>query len=114
MITEAQLSDLPGGEEILKGLEDLSCGTLSIEACLAECCSPKLIQYGLADVSQTGRIVEPELEMYRLLAETDGEEAFVRYSSLLRRISSFGRALEHRAEIRSREANQGANGHRRP
>jgi len=78
MITEAQLSDLPGGEEILKGLEDLSCGTLSIEACLAECCSPKLIQYGLADVSQTGRIVEPELEMYRLLAETDGEEAFVR------------------------------------
>ena len=96
---QVDCSDLPGWEEIQVGIEHLKIGKVSTQACLAQCCSPRLIEHGLLNPELAASITEPELELYRLLVEKYGIEAYSRYSSLIRRVASFGRALDHRAKI---------------
>ena len=60
---------LPGAELISQGLEDLARGTESIEALLVSIAAPRLRSLGYA---MGEGFPEPELGLYRLLAEQHG------------------------------------------
>ncbi|TSA31898.1 MAG: hypothetical protein D4R65_10470 [Verrucomicrobiaceae bacterium] len=87
------LSGLPGEAMIRKGLSDRCDGCLSIESCLVEIASPRLARAGI--LHRDAPVMEAELTLYRLLSESAGD-AFSRYNSLLRELSSFEHALDHR------------------
>lgn len=80
---------LPGAELISQGLEDLERGTESIEALLVSIAAPRLRSLGY---SMGEGFPEPELGLYRLLAERYGDTAHSQYNALIRRIVSFQRA----------------------
>lgn len=82
-------SALPGAELISQGLEDLERGTESIEALLISIAAPRLRSLGY---SFGDGFPEPELRLYRLLAERYGDAAHSQYNALIRRIVSFQRA----------------------
>lgn len=91
---------LPGGDLIEKGLQDLACGKESVESLLVEIGTPRLrllnIQVRPSDCG------DPDRRLYDLLSERHGNEAHSKYNSLLRQLSSFARALEHRVFARKR------------
>ncbi|MGF1656272.1 MAG: hypothetical protein ACFCU3_04750 [Verrucomicrobiales bacterium] len=91
---DALLQGLPGHEMMLKGLQDVAREQKTIEACLVKIISLKLKSAGLLDqkleVSDS-----PHLELYSHLEQQPGY-AYGRYNSLLRNLSSFTRALDHR------------------
>ena len=80
---------LPGAELISQGLEDLERGVESIEALLVSIAAPRLrlLGYSFGD-----GFPEPELRLYRLLAERHGDAAHSQYNAFVRRIVSFQRA----------------------
>ncbi len=95
MIQE-DLADLPGAELVLPGLREVrqpgvtECGLLVLIA------APRLQRLGL-EVPDRPDIPQPyEHRLYELLEETHGDGAYSRYNSLIRRLTSFSSALEHR------------------
>ena len=87
------LSGLPGEAIIRKGLADRAEPRLSVESWLVEIAAPRLARAGILD--RDAPAPEPERALYRLLSESAGD-AYSRYNSLLRELSSFEHALDHR------------------
>lgn len=89
------LSQLPGGELIQRGLSDYSGGRVTPESCLLAIAWSRLQQGGLQMPIKTSQhFPEPEMQLYGLLREEAGD-AYSRYNSLLRRLISFEQSLEH-------------------
>ena len=88
------LSALPGGEIVMRGLEDLAAGTTdSVEALLVQIARPRLLAAGL---EIPGSVLEDaELALYRRLSDEGVEDPYAAYNSLLRRLVSCAAALEH-------------------
>lgn len=81
--------DLPGGDLIAAGLDDLARNAVSVPALLVSIGAPRLRQLGFA-IPRT--IADPESRLYDLLARSDGDAAHGRYNALVRRLVSFERA----------------------
>lgn len=82
--------DLPGGDLVRQGLEDLERGVESVEAMLVLVGAPNLRELGLDVPWITDPL--PEHRLYRLLAQTEGDAAHGAYNALIRRLVSFERA----------------------
>jgi len=91
---------LPGADLVRKGLQDLSQERISVEGLLVLVAGPRLRRLGIA-VPTCPNVVRPcEHRLYELLEESYGTDAYSRYNSLLRRMGSYARALEHQREHR--------------
>lgn len=86
------LQHLPGADVISRGLDDARKGISSIESLLVWIARPRLIRLGLSVPESAG--TEHELQLYQLLGEQYPQDAYSRYGSLLRLLTSFARALE--------------------
>jgi hypothetical protein len=87
------LSNLPGAELILPGLEDLSNGqSQTIGALLVAIAATRLSQAGL-DVAREHLAKEPEFALYDRLQDAQ-EDPYAYYNALLKRLDSFCSALE--------------------
>jgi hypothetical protein len=86
------LSALPGGDLVQRGLDDLARGDESIEALLVSIGAPRLRRLGLP-VPESA-FPSPEHRLYLKLAESDSDSAHSRYNALLGRLSSFANAAE--------------------
>ena len=96
MIGDADiLSGLPGEALIREGLIDRAEGRRTIAACLVELAAPRLVKARLLAPPAAGATLDTELFLYRLLQDL-GRKAFSSYTSLLRELTSFERALDHR------------------
>jgi hypothetical protein len=82
-------SDVPGFDEIRRGLEDLAAGRESQEALLVSIGAPRLRLLGF-DVPSP--IPDAEHRLYEQLARMDADAAHSRYNALVRRLVSFERA----------------------
>lgn len=83
--------DLPGGDLVREGLEDLQNGHETAPALLVAIGAPRLRRLGIA-VPETSQ--DPEHRLYALLARTEGDGAHSRFNALIRRLVSFERAAE--------------------
>ena len=90
--TPDQIRTLPGGERILKGLQDWRAGQTPISSCLVAIAFGKFRKAGLVEGEPP--FSEAELVLYDLLRK-EGGNAYGRYNSLIRELVSFGRALAH-------------------
>jgi len=86
-----ELSHLPGGDLVAKGLRDLAASTETEEALLVSIAAHRLRGRGLPVGAP---LPEPEHRLYERLAREDPDSAHSRYNALLRRIASFESALE--------------------
>jgi hypothetical protein len=87
------LTELPGAEWVLPGLEDLQQGqSQTIGALLVAIAATRLSMAGL-DVAKANLASEPELTLYALL-QNDHDDAYQFYNALLQRLNSFCNALE--------------------
>ena len=95
-LREEELADLPGAELVLPGLRELRAGEPTEGALLVLIAGPRLRELGI-DVPERSDIPRPyEHRLYELLEQTHGAGAYSRYGSLIRRVVSFSRALQHR------------------
>jgi hypothetical protein len=83
--------DLPGGDLVEAGLEDLQRGVESAPALLVASFAPRLRRLGVAVPDHS--LEEPEHRLYELLARERAGSAHSRYNALVRRMVSFARAL---------------------
>jgi hypothetical protein len=88
---EVDVTDLPGGDLIEVGLDDLRRRDETIAALLVAIGAPRLRRLGY-DVPDVVR--DPERRLYELLARTHVPSAHGRYNALVRRLVSFERAAE--------------------
>jgi hypothetical protein len=88
--SSAEISRLPGGKRMLRGLEDWRGGRITIDSCLVAVAFGKFRKAGL--VSGDAPFADAELVLYDLLRR-EGGNAYGRYNSLIRELVSFGRAL---------------------
>jgi hypothetical protein len=91
MMSNIDYSTFPGGVLIKQGLDDLAGGVESVAARLVLIGGPRLRRMGLP-IAQVSR--EPELLLYKLLAEDNPDSAHSRYNALIRLLVSFERAVE--------------------
>jgi len=81
------LEELPGGEIVVRGLEDLGKGTESPEALLVAMAATRLRELG---ISLPGALPSsPEAKLYRFLAAQHGTGAHSKYNAWRRRLLSF-------------------------
>jgi hypothetical protein len=81
---------LPGDDLVATGLQDLARGVVSAEALLVSLAAPRLAYLGVAVPNP---LPDPELRLYRLLAEQHGDGAHARYNAMVRRMVSYQRAV---------------------
>jgi hypothetical protein len=87
------LSELPGSEWVLPGLDDLRNGkTHTVGALLVAIASMRLTAAGL-DVPKDRLAPEPELALYAHLQD-ERDDAYPYYNALLNSLNSFCNALE--------------------
>jgi hypothetical protein len=81
------MEDLPGGEIIAQGLEDLERGVESPQALLVSMAATRLRDLGLTlpDAIPSS----PEVKLYRLLTVEHGAGAHSKYNAWRRRLASF-------------------------
>lgn len=85
---------LPGGEILRDGLRDLQAGKLSVPALLVLTAEYRLAHCGIEIPKVDARPPIPEHEVYRLLANEHGPEAYRHYRSWMQRLVSLENALE--------------------
>jgi hypothetical protein len=85
------LSHLPGGDLVARGLGDLADSSESVEALLVSIAATRLRALGLAVPRP---IEDAEHRLYERLAREDPDSAHGRYNGLLGRLTSFENALE--------------------
>lgn len=83
---------LPGGDLVSQGLEDLRRGVETVPALLVQIGAPRLDMLGL-EVPTTASSDLPEHRLYQVLALEHGDNAHSRYNALIRKLVSFTRAL---------------------
>lgn len=91
-LTRYDLDALPGGALIRQGLTDLEAGHQSIATLLIDIARPRLTELGVVPPSAPPPAEEPERELYRRLRAERGD-AYARYNSLIRELTSFQSAL---------------------
>ncbi len=89
-ISSEEIASFPGGQRMLRGLEDWRGGLVTVDSCLIAVAFGKFRNAGL--VSGEAPIDQAELVLYDLLRK-EGGNAYGRYNSLIRELVSFGRAL---------------------
>lgn len=89
---DMKFDELPGGTLVRQGLADIAADRVSAESLLVMIGAPRLRNLGFG-VPETGP-VDPELSLYKLLAESDADSAHGRYNALIRLLVSFERAVE--------------------
>lgn len=90
---------LPGSELVRKGLADRAAGVESVEALLLLVGAPRLRALGIdPGPNLTGQPAEHRL--FRMLEATRRGDAHSAYNALIRRLTSFERALEHALSAR--------------
>jgi hypothetical protein len=99
------LADLPGGALVTRGLSDTRQGRTSAESLLVAIAAPRLVSLGLHPYGPAGRVADPELALYALLGEGKSDP-YSSYNALLRELTSFVRALEHRVARERRLASE--------
>jgi hypothetical protein len=88
------IEQLPGGELILQGLEDLQNGEMdTVGSLLIAIAATRLTEAGL-DFPRQNLCPEPELTLYAQLEEERPLDAYPYYNALLARLNSFCHALE--------------------
>ena len=92
--------NLPGGEYVAEGLNDLANEKTSVASLLLAIAAQRLAGLGLALPAVP---TEPELRLYRLLRARHGDDAHGQYNAHLRRLASLCHALESR-DARERTA----------
>ena len=95
VLEATRLAGLPGSELILQGLADCRAGLETQDSLLIEIAAPRLREAGLDVPDFKTQALDAEIRLYRLLGHQFGRDAYGQYNSLLRRLSSFGRALEN-------------------
>ena len=86
-----ELTHLPGGDLVAKGLRDLAESRETDEALLVSIGAARLREGGLTVAAP---LADPEHRLYERLAREDPDSAHSRYNALLRRLTSFESALE--------------------
>jgi hypothetical protein len=86
--------DLPGGDIVQEGLDDLHGGRETVPALLVAIGAPRLRRLGIA-VPET--VNDPEQRLYALLTRAEGDAAHSQFNGLIRRLVSFERAAESAA-----------------
>jgi hypothetical protein len=95
-----ELTELPGAELILPGLDDLHQGrNHTIGSLLIAIASVRLTEAGL-EIPKTVLASEPELRLYAHL-QTEREDAYPYYNALLNSLNSFCCALELKLKMPS-------------
>lgn len=89
---ERALRALPGGDMVVRGLGDLRAGVESIESLLVQVGATNLRLRGL-DVPVWEHADPPEHRLYARLVQAHGRAAHSRHNALVRRLTSFERAL---------------------
>jgi hypothetical protein len=87
-------NDLPGGDLVREGLEDLRNGRETAPALLVAIGAPRLRRLGIV-VPES--VEDPENRLYALLVRIEGDAAHSRFNALIRRLVSFERAAESAA-----------------
>ncbi len=82
--------ELPGGDLLRQGIEELRNGKESVASLLVAIGAPRLRLLGVPIPEIT--IAEAEHRLYELLERTDSDSAHSRYNALVRRLVSFERA----------------------
>ncbi len=90
--SEPSCTDLPGGDLLAAGLEDLRCGVESVPALLAQIGAPRLRQLEIDVPARHPSSPLPEHRLYELLAREHGDNAHSRYNALIHKLVSFTRA----------------------
>ena len=85
-------ADLPGGDLLAAGLEDLRRGVESVPALLAQIGAPRLRQLAIDVPARDPSGPLAEHRLYELLAREHGDGAHSRYNALIRMLVSFTRA----------------------
>jgi hypothetical protein len=97
------LSELPGAELILPGIDDLHNGEINtVGALLIAIAATRLTEAGL-NFPSWHLAKEPELALYALL-QKEHSDAYSYYNALLRRLNSFCNALELSNKYRENSA----------
>jgi len=88
---------------IEEGIRDLARGRETVPSLLVAIGYPRLrsLHRVFANLSVPD---DSNRRLYRLLLSEEGAEAYPKYNSLIRRLVSFERALEHRVQARSKMA----------
>jgi hypothetical protein len=85
-----RIADLPGGDLVATGLDDLARGDETVPALLVAVGGPRLRRLGYA----VPEVADPERRLYTLLARDDEDSAHGRYNALVRQLVSFERVAE--------------------
>lgn len=93
-----EIDDLPGADLVSRGLRDALAGTSSAEALLVEIAALRLRALGIAVPSSSGE-GDAEIRLYQWLGRSGVADPYGQYNSLLRRLTSFVRALEQRRRL---------------
>lgn len=87
-----ELESLPGGDLVIKGLEDLRKSVISEEALLVLIAGPRLAGLGI-EVPEPRNAAPPyEHALYSLIERRCPQGAHATYNALIRRIVSFAQA----------------------
>jgi hypothetical protein len=95
----SELDDLPGADLVRRGVTDAASGIVSVESLLVEIAAPRLRSLGVEVPPSTGGGAA-EIRLYEQLGARGGADPYGEYNALLRRLSSFVHALEHRRHQR--------------
>lgn len=87
--------NLPGADLVLSGIEALKRGEITVEALLVAIGAPRLRAAGLEIPHAPNLPDHPERALYEALGARYPRDTHSRYNSLIRRLVSFERALEH-------------------
>jgi hypothetical protein len=90
---EETLRALPGGDLVVQGLRDLRAGVESIESLLVQVGATNLRLRGLDVPVSSADSETPEHRLYARLRREHGPAAHGRHNALVRRLTSFERAL---------------------
>lgn len=91
---EELIDGLPGAGLVREGLRDHLSKRHTVPSCLVRMARRRLARAGLMEPSPQHDI-DAELDLYRLLAQ-HGNQAHSRYNALVRELTSFEHALDHR------------------
>lgn len=88
------LDHLPGADLVREGLADLAAGRETVPGLLVEIAAPRIDRMGVVIPAIALHPLDAEIRLYELLVREHQAEAYSQYNALLRRLSSFCRALE--------------------
>jgi hypothetical protein len=95
-VAKLVLAGLPGTSLIERGLEDLKDGRTTAESLLVTVAAARLEALGVLDPGLATGSTEAPLALYAWLGKSGVPDPYSTYNALLRELSSFVRALEHR------------------